>query len=273
MVFNSYAYIGFLIAVFCLYWTMERRAQNLLLLAGSCLFYGWGDPRLVLLLAGYTVVNYSIALLIERYPAHKGRLLAISVAASLGVLGYFKYIGFLVDTVIDLGALFGLNLSPHTLNIILPIGISFYTFQTLGYVIDVYRGEMRASRNIVDVALFVAFFPQLIAGPIERASHMLSQFAQPRRFDAEQAQSGVALIVWGLFKKVVIADTVGFYVDRVFLLEDPGFALLWGRGLCLRHSDLRGFQRILGHCARFVPVARNRTGPQFPAPVSRPVAV
>jgi D-alanyl-lipoteichoic acid acyltransferase DltB (MBOAT superfamily) len=126
----------------------------------------------------------------------------------------------------------------------------------LGYVIDVYRGQMRASRNFVDVALFVAFFPQLVAGPIERASHMLSQFARPRRFDAEAAQSGVALIIWGLFKKVVIADSVAVYADRVFLLEDPGFALLWAGVFAFgiqiyadfsAYSDIaRGSARLLG---------------------------
>jgi D-alanyl-lipoteichoic acid acyltransferase DltB (MBOAT superfamily) len=225
--FQSLEYAVLLALVFAIYWLLARRFQNLLLLAASYVFYSYVDPRMAILLAAYTAVTYLAAQRIESSPQHARRYLYIAIAASLGALAFFKYAGFFVDGVADTLNTVGLANFDTTLKIILPIGISFYTFQSLGYVIDVYMKRTHARQNLVDTALFISFFPQLVAGPIERAFKLFPQFEERRRFDADRMASGITLLTWGLFKKLVIADNVGMIVDNIFSTHQPGAAMLW----------------------------------------------
>lgn len=218
MLFNSLEYAVFLPAVLLAYWALRHRAQNGLLLAASYLFYGWWDARFLTLLAVSTVVDYSVARAMERAEGGRRRaLLAVSVAANLGILGFFKYYGFFAESAADLLASLGLGADVPTLRVILPVGISFYTFQTMSYSIDVFRGRIPACRDPLAFAVYVSYFPQLVAGPIERARHLLPQFTNPRTSpNSTAAGYAVLMIVRGLFKKVAIADTLAPLVDRVF---------------------------------------------------------
>ena len=227
MTFHSLAFVIFFPVVLAAYWCLRHRAQNVLLLAGSYLFYGWVHPWFVAIMLTSTTVDYWAGQRIEDDPAHKKRYLMASVIVNLGMLGFFKYFNFFIDNVrMALGSL-GLSVAPPVLEIILPAGISFYTFQALSYTIDIYRGETRARRNAVDFALFVAFFPHLVAGPIMRAHNLLRQVEHPRQFSVAAAQSGSVLIAWGFFKKLVVADNVAGIAARVFGHQDPSFELLW----------------------------------------------
>ncbi|MCZ6538737.1 MAG: MBOAT family protein [Chloroflexi bacterium] len=225
--FQSFEYAVLLGLVFAAYWFLPRRPQNVLLLIGSYVFYAYVDPRLALLLAGYTVVNYTAARAIEGDRVNGRRYMIFAVVASLGALGLFKYAGFFVDNFASVLDTIGLASFDSTLRIILPVGISFYTFQSLGYVIDVYMRRTHARRDFINTALFISFFPQLVAGPIERAANLLPQFERTRKFRPEQTASGLSLLAWGLFKKLVIADNVGMIVDNIFSTSEPGAAMLW----------------------------------------------
>lgn len=235
MTFQSFEYAVLLLVVFAAYWFLPRRPQNVLLLVASYVFYSWVDPRMALLLGGYTLVNYGAVrgIAFEREKGlnngqrHAHRYLLLAIVASLGALAFFKYAGFFVDNIAEALDNVGLASFDSTLRIILPVGISFYTFQSLGYVIDVYMGRTPARRNFIDTALFIGFFPQLVAGPIERASALLPQFERVRKFDPERTASGISLLAWGLFKKLVIADNVGMIVDNIFSTDQPGAAMLW----------------------------------------------
>ncbi len=221
MLFNSIEFLFFLPIVFVLYWfvfSKQLRAQNILLLLASYLFYGWWDWRFLFLLLISTCLDYFVALAIQNsQDVSKRKLfLGISLIGNLGMLGFFKYYNFFVQSWIDAWSSIGVTMEATTLNIILPVGISFYTFQTLSYTIDVYRNEMKPTKNFIDFAAFVTFFPQLVAGPIERASHLLPQFYKSRVFDYQNAVLGCKLIVWGMFKKVVVADNCAFFVTKIF---------------------------------------------------------
>ena len=216
-----------LIAVFTGYWFVTRRLQNLLLLVASYLFYSFIDPKMAILLGAYTAVNYIAARRIESDRNNSRKYLWIAITASLGALAFFKYAGFFVESISDVLDTIGIANFESTLKIILPVGISFYTFQSLGYVIDVYTNRTFARRSLIDTALFISFFPQLVAGPIERASVLLPQFERRRSFDANRTASGISLIAWGFFKKLVIADNVGMIVDNVFSTNQPGAPMLW----------------------------------------------
>ncbi|MCR4825448.1 MAG: MBOAT family protein, partial [Bacteroidales bacterium] len=209
----------FLPVVFLLYWFVFRRsvrAQNLFVVAASYLFYGWWDWRFLFLIAFTSLCSWGSGLLIERYrtrPVAKA-VHVLNIVLNLAILGVFKYYDFFVTSFANLflhGRTDGL-----LLNIILPVGISFYTFQALSYSIDVYRGKLEPTRDIVQFFAFVSFFPQLVAGPIERATNLLPQFAKPRTFDYAQAVDGMRQILWGLFKKIVVADNCAAYVDYVY---------------------------------------------------------
>ena len=222
MLFNSPTFIVFLFVVFCLYWAIGRlRPQNVLLLIASYVFYGTWSWKFLLLLIASTLVDYGVGRLLGSTQDIKRRraLLAASVAVNLGFLGFFKYYGFFVSEAVNLLNSLGFEAHVRTLQIVLPIGISFYTFQSLSYVVDVYRGKLTAERNVFDYALYVAFFPQLVAGPIERATHLLPQVKRERTFSGADFESGLQLIVWGLFKKIVIADNLAPYVNAVY--ADP----------------------------------------------------
>jgi len=254
--FQSFEYAVLLLAVFAGYWFVPRRFQNLLLLVSSYVFYSYVDPKMALLLGSYTALNYIAARRIETDPNNARKYLWLAITAQLGALAFFKYTGFFVESISEVLDTVGLANFESTLKIILPVGISFYTFQSLGYVIDVYTKRTFARGSLIDTALFVSFFPQLVAGPIERASVLLPQFERRRRFDADRTASGISLIAWGLFKKLVIADNIGMIVDRIFSSAEPGGTLLWVGVLAFGvqiladfsgYTDIaRGSARILG---------------------------
>lgn len=227
MIFHSFDFLVFAAAVFALYWILRHRWQNILLLAGSYFFYGYVHQWFLILIATSTVVDYLCGLGMERYPERRKLFLIASLTSNLGMLAFFKYFGFFVGGVAVVLSQLGLPSFESSLHIFLPVGISFYTFQTLSYTIDIYQGSLRARRNFLDFAVFVSFFPQLVAGPIERAAVMLPQIEMKRRLSPLRVHDGLVLIVWGFFKKLVIADNVAVIVDKVFLLPDAGFALLW----------------------------------------------
>lgn len=221
MLFNSLDFAIFLPIVFVLYWFVTNRnlrMQNLLVVAASYLFYGWWDWRFLSLILFSTLVDYSVGLGLARYQQTNIRrlLLWTSIIVNLGFLGFFKYYNFFLDNFIQTFSFFGGTLNANSLNIILPVGISFYTFQTLSYSIDVYRRKLEPTRDFIAFAAFVSFFPQLVAGPIERAPNLLPQFYRKRSFDYSQAVDGLRQILWGLFKKIVIADNCAEYANMIF---------------------------------------------------------
>ncbi len=236
MVFNSLEFFIFLPIVFFLYWIVFKKSlksQNWLLLFASYLFYGWWDWRFLSLILLSTLVDYFVGLKIhanEKKSARKAWLW-VTVIFNVGLLGFFKYFNFFVDSWVDMFAMFGYNMqSTWTLRVILPIGISFYTFQTMSYSFDIYYKKLTPTRDFLSFAAFVSFFPQLVAGPIERASNLLSQITHKRTFSYDQSVSGLKLILWGLFKKVVIADSLGPMVDDIFAnyADYPASTLILG---------------------------------------------
>ncbi|MEM6644281.1 MAG: MBOAT family O-acyltransferase [Bacteroidota bacterium] len=221
MLFNSIDFAVFFPIVFAIFWSINKygiRYQNLLLLAASYVFYGWWDWKFLSLIVLSSTVDYLIGLKLakEEAPSLRKVLLAVSLVLNLGMLGFFKYCNFFIENFISAFTFFGLSLDQYSLNIILPVGISFYTFQTLSYTIDVYRKELKPTRDPLAFFAFVSFFPQLVAGPIERASNLLPQFYKKRNFEYVKAIEGCKQILWGLFKKVVIADNCAEVVNHVF---------------------------------------------------------
>ena len=220
MLFNSFLFVGFLVAFFPVYFALARRTrqQNAWLLLASYVFYGNWDLRFLLLLMFSTVVDFLIAKSIANTEAVSGRkrLLLLSLAVNFGVLGFFKYFNFFQDNFAAVLHVFGVGVTPFELKVLLPVGVSFYTFQSIGYIIDVYRGRTAPITNLADYALFVAFFPQLMAGPIERAGHLMPQILGPRRTTSDHVSAGMTLILWGYFKKIVIADNVATIANQVF---------------------------------------------------------
>lgn len=285
MLFNSFHFTAFFASIYLLYVLCMRRRgwQNVLLLIGSYYFYACWDWRFLGLIWLSTVVDYICGAQLDRRPAGhvSGDLeadektapsqrtyhwsasarrswLIASLVVNLGILGFFKYYNFFADEAASLLGSLGIGLEPRLLNVVLPVGISFYTFQTLSYTIDVYRGRIRAHRSFLEFAVFVAFFPQLVAGPIVRARDFLPQIASPRRITAELFYRGGFLIFWGLFKKVVIADNLARLVDRVF---DPALSDLYGGGATLIavyafalqiYCDFSGYTDMARGCARMM---------------------
>jgi alginate O-acetyltransferase complex protein AlgI len=218
MLFNSPLYALFLAIVFFGHWGLPKRFQNLVLLVASYFFYGWWDWRFLGLILLATLTSFGAAKLLSKPLNHSQRVWTVSIGVGfqLAVLGAFKYADFFVRSLEQASTRLGVTASFPVLNILLPIGISFFTFQTIGYVIDVYRDPTRHEASLRRYALFIAFFPQLVAGPIERAARMLPQFRSPRVFSQSQAFAGLRLILWGLFLKAVIADVAAPGVDTVF---------------------------------------------------------
>ena len=221
MLFNSIEFVVFFVVVYGLYLVLSHRAQNVLLLLASYLFYGWWDWRFLSLIWLSTLVDYLAGLGMERAPTQKRRKLwlLLSLAFNLGLLGTFKYMGFFARSFADAFAGLGIAVDVRFTDLVLPVGISFYTFQSLTYTVDVYRRGLQATRNLLDFALVVAFFPQLMAGPIERAKHMLPQMEKPRQVSFELVAQGAWLILIGYFKKVVLADNMAPFTNRMF--ADP----------------------------------------------------
>lgn len=313
MLFNSTVFLLFFAGFFAIYWRLgERlRAQNILVLVGSLLFYGWWDERFLILIAASTVVDFvagvgtsgervragdlrkggvylalvalaataptfgdswrwlaltgafalaafAVAMMIERMRGDRRKAwLVASLVSNLGLLAVFKYFGFFTESFIEAAESIGFTVNAPMMQIVLPIGISFYTFQTLSYTIDVWRGDMRATRRLIDFAAYVSFFPQLVAGPIERAKALLPQFEVRRRWSTERAGEGAMLFLWGLYKKTVIADNLAPIVNAAFAAPSetaPALMLLGVLGFAVQiycdfsgYSDMaRGLARLLG---------------------------
>jgi alginate O-acetyltransferase complex protein AlgI len=221
MLFNSLDFAVFLPIVFILYWFVTNKnlkLQNFLIVIASYTFYGWWDWRFLSLIIFSTLVDYAIGKLLSKEERIIKRkiLLWSSIAVNLGFLGFFKYYNFFLDNFISAFSFFGTPINAQGLNIILPVGISFYTFQTLSYTIDVYKKKLQPTKDVVAFAAFVSFFPQLVAGPIERATNLLPQFYKKREFDYAKAVDGLRQMLWGLFKKIVIADNCAQYANEIF---------------------------------------------------------
>jgi len=221
MLFNSIDFAIFLPIFFILYWFVTKRSlkiQNFLIVISSYVFYGWWDWRFLSLIIFSTIVDYSIGILLSKEERILNRKIFLwtSIIVNLGFLGFFKYYNFFLDNFISAFSFFGMEINANSLNIILPVGISFYTFQTLSYTIDVYRRKLEPTKDIVAFSAFVSFFPQLVAGPIERATNLLPQFYKKREFDYSKAVDGVRQILWGFFKKIVIADSCAVYANDIF---------------------------------------------------------
>ena len=221
MLFNSIDFAIFLPIVFILYWFVTNKnlkLQNFLIVASSYLFYGWWDWRFLSLILFSTIVDYSVGLgLLKQENLTKRKILLwTSIIVNLGFLGFFKYYNFFLDNFITAFSFFGTEIQANTLNIILPVGISFYTFQTLSYSIDVYKRKLEPTKDFMAFSAFVSFFPQLVAGPIERATHLLPQFYTKRTFEYSKAVDGMRQILWGLFKKIVIADNCAEFANQIF---------------------------------------------------------
>ena len=221
MLFNSFVFLGFLIVVLIVYWSLQqRRAQNGLLLGGSLFFYAWGEPILVSLILACAATGYVVARGVEARPDRAKWFLVAGSSVALGILFVFKYFNFFIEAVGGLFDQIGLPFQETTLRLVLPIGISFFTFQTVGYMIDVYRGTTEAEHDIVDYLLFITFFPQLVAGPIERATNLLAQIKRSRSIDGGDVLYGVFMILQGFVKKIVIADNLAPMVDTLFGFDD-----------------------------------------------------
>jgi D-alanyl-lipoteichoic acid acyltransferase DltB (MBOAT superfamily) len=274
MLFNSFAFGVFLPAAFALYWWVFRgiRVQNAFILAASWLFYAWWDWRFLGLLIVSTAADYGIGLRIGAIDDDRRRRwwLWASVAINIGLLGCFKYLGFFVNSAAEL--LRALGFEPHlpVLRIVLPVGISFYTFQTLSYTIDIHRRQLAPTRDFIAFAGFVSFFPQLVAGPIERARDLLPQFHRPRAFDRADAADGLRQMLWGFFKKIAVADQLGAMADVVFTLDPrtaSGVTLFFG-ALAFSfqiYADFSGYSDIAIGCARLFGfrLSRNFAYPYF----------
>lgn len=253
MFFNSIDFAIFLPIVFVFYWFVFKKnlkAQNFFILVASYIFYGWWDWRFLSLVFFSSIVDYIVGLKLKSTDKHGLRklYLLVSISVNFGFLGFFKYYNFFIESFTDAFTLFGSSIEPSRLNIILPVGISFYTFQTLSYSIDVYRKKLEPTKDIVAFFSFVSFFPQLVAGPIERATHLLPQFYSKRKFDYRRAVDGSRQILWGLFKKIVIADNCAVYVNDIFknYSEYSGGTLLLGSVLFAFqiYGDFSGYSDI-----------------------------
>lgn len=274
MFFNSLSFAVFLPLVFLFYWSLgqnSKRTQNTILIIASYYFYSCWDWRFLFLLIFSTFLDFFTALQIEKGKSIKSRKFWfwLSIIVNLGFLGVFKYYDFFATSMANMIGSLGFNANPLLLKLILPVGISFYTFHGLSYVIDIYYKRISAERNFIDYSLFVSYFPLLVAGPIERATHLLPQVKKVRKFDFEQAKSGVYQILWGLFKKVVIADTCATYANAIFdnFQNMNSFSLLLGAFYFAFqiYGDFSGYSDIaLGVSKLFgIELLRNFNFPYF----------
>lgn len=272
MLFNSLSFAIFLPIVFALYWlTKGRRKQNILLMIASYYFYACWDWRFLFLLAFSTVLDYYTGIKIEESEKKSSKKFWfwLSVSVNLGFLGFFKYYNFFAESFAELLSGFGLHVDPWILQIILPVGISFYTFHGLSYVIDIYKERIKAEKSWIDYALFVSFFPLLVAGPIERATHLLPQIKKDRTFNYTNAVDGLRQILWGLFKKMVVADNCAHYANIIFndYNNYTGVTLIFGAILFAFqiYGDFSGYSDIALGTARLFgfDLLRNFSYPYF----------
>lgn len=269
MSFCSFEYILFLPIVFVFYWLFPKKYRWVVLLISSYYFYMSWNIKYSLLMLFITLVSYSSALLISRFNQYKKIILTTSVILCLGCLFFFKYFNFLSETVYNIITCCGISGNRLIIDVILPVGISFYTFQSMSYVIDVYKGKVQPERHFGKYAAFVSFFPQLVAGPIERTENLLPQIKEPRTFDYNQATYGLKLIAWGVFKKIVIADMAAKTVDNIYnsLTDYRGFALIGATvifGLQI-YCDFSGYSDIAIGSAKLLGVnlMKNFNSPYF----------
>lgn len=267
MLFTSIEFFVFLPLVFALYWLLNRntRLQNLLVVVASYLFYGWWDWRFLLLIAFTSLCSYFSGLLIGS-GRWKKTAMWCNIVVNLAILGLFKYYDFFAS---EFAQMFGMQPDSVTLHLVLPVGISFYTFQALSYSIDVYRGKLEPTRDVVAFFAYVSFFPQLVAGPIERATNLLPQFQQQRQFDYLMAVDGVRQMLWGFFKKVVVADNCAVYVDEIWnnVSGESSLNLIMAAGLfsIQIYCDFSGYSDIAIGCAKLfgIRLMRNFNVPYF----------
>lgn len=274
MLFNSFEFLVFLPIVFLLYWFVfrTRKWQNLLVVVASYTFYGWWDWRFLFLIALTSICSFASGWLIKHYEGHRQRqrwVSAANIVLNLGILGVFKYYNFFVENLDALLRSLGWQLDCVTINILLPVGISFYTFQALSYTIDVYQKKLPATHDVVEFFAYISFFPQLVAGPIERATNLLPQFQRQRTFDYTQAVDGMRQMLWGFLKKLVIADNCATLVNEYWNQYDalPGMTLfLLGVLFTFQiYCDFSGYSDIAIGCARLFGfnLMRNFNFPYF----------
>ena len=274
MLFNSFEFLIFFPIVFLLYWFVcrGRTGQNYLIVLASYIFYGWWDCRFLLLIAFTTLCCYTSGRLIERFDGHRSTLRwinGINIGINLGILGIFKYYNFFVDSLDRLISAFGFHIDWVTIHVILPVGISFYTFQALSYSIDVYKKKIAASHDIVEFFAYISFFPQLVAGPIERATNLLPQFQKSRHFDYATAVDGCRQMLWGFFKKVVVADSCAAIVNGYWGKYEElsgGVVLIVAILFSFQiYGDFSGYSDIAIGCARLfgIHLMRNFDYPYF----------
>ena len=274
MLFNSFVFLVFLPIVFLLYWFVfrGRQWQNLLVVVASYIFYGWWDWRFLFLIALTSLCSYGSGLLLEHYEGQRQKqrfVSASNIVLNLGILGVFKYYNFFVENLDVLLGTLGWHLDWVTMSIILPVGISFYTFQALSYTIDIYQRKLPATHDPVEFFAYISFFPQLVAGPIERATNLLPQFQQPRHFDYAKAVDGCRQMLWGFLKKLVIADNcatvVNYYWDSYADLPSLTLFLLGVLFTFQIYCDFSGYSDIAIGCARLFGfnLMRNFNFPYF----------
>ena len=278
MLFNSIAFLLFLPIVFSLYWLLQKhwKVQNLLVVIASYVFYGWWDYRFLGLLFLTTLLSYLSGLLLSSTEQQNRRrwICGGNIVINLAILGYFKYFNFFAENLQTLLGSIGIHLDQVTLDVILPVGISFYTFQALSYSIDVYRRQLPATRDVVAFASFISFFPQLVAGPIEQAAHLLPQFQKARRFDYNQAVQGMRQILWGFFKKLIIADNCAKLANGIFdHYTDANSSLLILGALFFTfqiYGDFSGYSDIALGTARLfgIELRKNFDSPYFSRDIS-----
>ncbi len=271
MLFNSFSFAIFLPIVFILYWTVPKKWQWIILLTVSYYFYMSWNIKYVFLILLTTIISYITALLVEKETKDNLKKIYLSIAliVSLGVLFFFKYFNFISSSIAEVAGLFSIHYTPVFLEILLPVGISFYTFQTLSYVIDVYRGNVMAEKHFGKYAAFISFFPQLVAGPIERSSNLLPQIRKENQFDYTQASYGMKLMVWGFLKKIVIADTLAVSVDRIYndVYSYSGMSLVLATLFFTIqiYCDFSGYSDIAVGCAKLfgIELMENFKSPYF----------
>lgn len=273
MLFNSFDFLWFLPVVFVLYWltALNLRVQNAVVVIASYVFYGWWDWRFLLLIAFTSAWSYAVGLIeLKRWTLSPSKtLLKISLIINLGILGFFKYCDFFIEQTVAMLNVFGFNPHVLSLRILLPVGISFYTFQALSYTIDVYRRQIRPTRDPIAFFAFISFFPQLVAGPIERATNLLPQFLNTKTFDYSAAVLGCRQMLWGFFKKMVVADNCAVIANHLLNLPDQsnGFAVWLGVIFFAVqiYGDFSGYSDIAIGCARLfgINLMRNFSYPYF----------
>lgn len=259
ILFNSYEYIFFLLFIVIFYWFLPRIGQNILLLVSSYFFYATWDWRYLSIIIFLTLANYYLGDKIWNSKSEKQKKIyaIIGIVIDVAILGFFKYYNFFLDSLDTLLSIFGLSVTILHLDIILPIGISFYTFQKIAYLYDLYKGKTEPADSILTFALFSCFFPQLVAGPIEKPSHLLPQFQNERKWELNKVIEGVDLIFWGMLKKIFIADNMAYYVNIIFSLKDPSTLLIlvatFAFGIQI-YTDFSGYSDIAKGSARLLGI-------------------